>query len=704
MLFLLDALNEMPHRNAPEYHERVELWRDFIQDVTRTGCRAIFSCRSLDYSAPLSSKDLRVPQIVVQPMGADQVKDFLDVYIPAQASAIWRELEGSPQFDLFRTPYFLKLLIEQAGEGVPKGRASLFTGFVRQALEREIRGGNHLLDPNGLLTERDHGRITQGKWRDSFDLPARGQLIPKLSDLAYKMQSNRNTTEGGQIRVDYDTACDLLDHDRDEDILRAGVALNVLDEDTAREEVLFFHQLLQEFFAARKLATQLDVAKVRVEWRIEAVKPSLSETLAGLGDSDPLPPLPGTGWEETTRLAAALSENSEAFIRNLMAVNLPLAARAAAGAEVKIGDGLVSDLQQALIARTQNRAADLRARIAAGEALGELGDPRFERRTGKFGDYLFPPLVNIEGGTYPIGADDGSYDREKPAHTVDLVPFQIGMFPVTNAEYRCFIEAGGYTDEQWWDTDAALDWLRGDGSVDNQAIGLRETRKLLEDWTEEGLRDLVRQNRMTSKKADEWITIKNWTETQFENWLSEQFPSPKKYRAPEYWSDERLNNPAQPVVGVTWFEARAYCQWLSAQTGNTFKLPSEVQFEAAVRGKTGRSFAYGTTFDSARSNTFESHIRHSTPVGIFDNATPEGAFDLIGNVFTWTTSIFDQEHFAYPYRAEDGREDKEKIDVRRVLRGGAWYYFRDYARAVYRSNHYPNVRIDYYGFRLVSLP
>lgn len=70
-LLLLDALNEMPHRSAAEYHARVGLWRSFAQEAAQLDNRLIFSCRSLDYSASLSSPDLRVPQIEVQPMSAE---------------------------------------------------------------------------------------------------------------------------------------------------------------------------------------------------------------------------------------------------------------------------------------------------------------------------------------------------------------------------------------------------------------------------------------------------------------------------------------------------------------------------------------------------------------------------------------------------------------------------------------------------------
>ncbi len=78
-------------------------------------------------------------------------------------------------------------------------------------------------------------------------------------------------------------------------------------------------------------------------------------------------------------------------------------------------------------------------------------------------------------------------------------------------------------------------------------------------------------------------------------------------------------------------------------------------------------------------------MRRSTPVGIYDNATPEGAFDLSGNAYTWTTSIYDQEQLSLSrIRPDDGREDLEDPSARRVVRGGSWFIDQDYARAVYR--------------------
>ena len=711
LILLLDAVNEMPHKSTAEYHERVSLWRAFTHEVVLWGNRVVFSCRSLDYSASLSSKELRVPQIEVQPMSPEQVQRFIRVYSALQAESVWRELDGSPQFDLFRTPIYLKLLLDQVDryQRVPKGKAELFTQFVRQQIVRNL--DHPLLAANGLLTGRDHTKLTQDAWKSSFELPERGLLIPQLSTLAYTMQEKGLETEGAQVRIDYDAACKLLDSGRNEDILKAGIALTVLDEDIAREEITFFHQLLQEFFAARMLAQTPNPLLVHVEWRADQVKPSLQETLAQLADGDPLPPLPQTGWEETTLTAAPMAKDSNAYIRDLMLHNLGLAARCAASGEVNIDPELKRTLQTALIARTQDMSADLRARIAAGEALGALGDPRFERKTGAHGDYLLPPLVTMPAGTYPMGDDSSDYDFEKPAHTVDLAAFQIGQFPVTNAEYALFMAADGYEQEQWWESDEARAWRDGTSTSEGQKVFWREYRDFLREYPVAQVEEIASQLPYT---VEDTVKARILNDADFEEWLSSRFPTGKRIVVPEYWDDTRFNNPCQPVVGVTWFESRAYCAWLSANAlipagavrkpplqATIYRLPIEAEFEAAARGKEGRQFPYGETFESARCNTFESHLRRSTPVGIFDNATPEKAFDLSGNVYTWTLSLYDKATFPYPYQANDGREDVNRTDVLRVLRGGSWNYSRDYARAAARDHYSPYYRDFDVGFRVV---
>jgi formylglycine-generating enzyme required for sulfatase activity len=437
----------------------------------------------------------------------------------------------------------------------------------------------------------------------------------------------------------------------------------VLDEDRGRDEVLYVHQLLQEYFAARLLARQPQPALVQQEWRAERVVPALPSTLRDLADADPLPLLPSTGWEETTVLATAMASEPARFITDLMAHNLALAGRCVAQPEVVVSEALKATVREALIERTQDPRADLRARIAAGLALGELGDPRFERRDGPYGTYLLPPLIEIPGGMYHLGSDEGLYANEAPVHSVVLAPFALGQFPVTNAEWALFMQAGGYDEERWWDTEEAHTWQRGESTAEGPKQQWWENQKYLQDHFD-SIRQWHQEGHITSTDVEKWERYARMSDDDFEALLDRWYPAGRQTQ-PERWNNDAYNNPAQPVVGICWFEARAYCAWLSAQTSQPFRLPTEAEWEAAARGLAGRRYAFGDNFDPASCNTFETHIRSTTPLGVFPGGkTPEGLADMTGNTWDWTSS----RYMDYPYNAADGREDPVTPGARRVVR------------------------------------
>ena len=710
-LFLLDGLNELPHDSQHDYQARIRGWQQFLQQAIPLGNTAVFSCRSLDYSVPLSSDAVTVRQVDVGALTPTQIEQFLTLYLADQAPPVWDALrQDSQQLTLFAVPFFLRLLVDQViatGEMLTS-RVALLTGFVRRALFREIgQRHHHLFDPGLLLSANDVQQVIHDRWPTAVALPSQGPLIPKLESLAFAMQDGRLDKEARQVRVAEETALVLLDHPHAADMIAAGVQLNVLDKNLTHLEITYLHQLIQEYFAARILAQKPEPTRLAVPWHEAEVTPKLADVMAELAVSDPLPGLPATGWEETARLATALMPALEAarFVTELMDVNLPLVARCAALPEVTLPPTQAAALQEALLARIGNPKADLRARIAAAEALAELGNPHFERHHGPHGDYLLPPFAQIEGGTYPIGNDDSQYAQEKPAHTVEIAPFELAVFPVTNAEYALFMAAGGYTDEQWWQTKAARAWLGGEGTSEGPLQSAREMKKFLQDFSD----DLLKQQKVSPDQIEFWLWQKHASDEELERQYEKWYPAGEVYRQPRFWEDTLFNHPGQPVVGICWFEAKAYCAWLSAQTGTEIELPTEVEWEAAAGGSNGRNYAYGPEFDTARCNTFETHIRRTTPVGVFPHGgTPEGIHDLSGNVYEWTRTIWGTDlstsEFPYPYNAEDGRDNQADGTSRRVVRGGSWYRDQIHARAAARDNDHPTARNNSCGFRLVRRP
>jgi formylglycine-generating enzyme required for sulfatase activity len=184
----------------------------------------------------------------------------------------------------------------------------------------------------------------------------------------------------------------------------------------------------------------------------------------------------------------------------------------------------------------------------------------------------------------------------------------------------------------------------------------------------------------------------------------ERFVEDTGHRAAQYWPGASISegNENHPVVNVSWYDARAYCQWLSDQTGQIVRLPTEAEWEKAARGTDGRVYPWGDEFDKDKCNSRESGIGDTTPVGGYspEGDSPYEVADMAGNVWEWTSSLYK----AYPYDPEDGREDPEAEEAR-VLRGGAFHHsLRRYVRCACRGRANPGDRDFYLGFRVVVSP
>ena len=177
---------------------------------------------------------------------------------------------------------------------------------------------------------------------------------------------------------------------------------------------------------------------------------------------------------------------------------------------------------------------------------------------------------------------------------------------------------------------------------------------------------------------------------------------------PAHWRD---GNPPtakenHPVVHVSWYDAVAYCQWLSHVTGKSYSLPSEAEWEKAARGSDGRVYPWGEQWDKARCNSKESELGDTSPAGAYpQGASPYGLLDMAGNVYEWTLSLWGkdmkQPAFRYPYDPSDGREHLGASNgILRVLRGGAFYYNAICARAAHRVKSYPDYSVRTRGFRV----
>lgn len=155
-----------------------------------------------------------------------------------------------------------------------------------------------------------------------------------------------------------------------------------------------------------------------------------------------------------------------------------------------------------------------------------------------------------------------------------------------------------------------------------------------------------------------------------------------KHRS-RYDEHQRFNGDDQPVVGVSWHDAVAYCQWLtdSMADGHTYRLPTEAEWEWAASGGK-RKYPWGNEEpDNTRAN-YDRKVGHTTPVGAYPaGATPEGLMDMAGNAWEWCQDSYDKENNA------------------RVLRGGAWLSQPRNVACAVRSSDEPDNRSFIIGFR-----
>ncbi|MFL6675299.1 MAG: SUMF1/EgtB/PvdO family nonheme iron enzyme [Massilia sp.] len=164
---------------------------------------------------------------------------------------------------------------------------------------------------------------------------------------------------------------------------------------------------------------------------------------------------------------------------------------------------------------------------------------------------------------------------------------------------------------------------------------------------------------------------------------------------------------AHPVVGITWHDAQQYLRWLSAHTGQAYRLPSEAEWEYACRAGTKTAFSCGDTISTELANYDGTFSYNAGPRGVFRQGTtavgsfapnPWGLFDMHGNVWEW---VQDTVHDNYDGAPLDGSAWEEGGDqARRILRGGSWLYHPRYLRSALRNGFSAALCNDIVGFRV----
>ncbi|HSE36468.1 MAG TPA: SUMF1/EgtB/PvdO family nonheme iron enzyme [Blastocatellia bacterium] len=259
-----------------------------------------------------------------------------------------------------------------------------------------------------------------------------------------------------------------------------------------------------------------------------------------------------------------------------------------------------------------------------------------------------PEFVYIPSGHFLLG---DRLNRQDP-HYVWLTGFFINPFEVTNAEFAKFM-----TDPDGYANDA--------------------------NWTEGG-------KRWKAGNASKATALLQATDADF----------------------SRFGQSDQPVVKVNWYEANAFCRWLTRKIGAgkwLFEMPNEAEWEKAARGPDGFDYALGTTISDDQVGLYnwrKNPGAEITVVGLRDTQSrysPNryGLYHMTGNVSEWTQSVARSYNRQHPYVDDDRNHDE--TPGQRVVRGGSWYTASVAVLYIaYRENFQPEVVAPYLGFRIVA--
>ncbi len=276
-------------------------------------------------------------------------------------------------------------------------------------------------------------------------------------------------------------------------------------------------------------------------------------------------------------------------------------------------------------------------------------------------------MIWIGGGTYRMGSEK-HYPEEAPAHDVTVSGFWIDLTPVTNAEFRKFVDATGY-------------------------VTLAERPPDLRDYPGAVL-EMLRAGSLVFRAPERSVDLSNWA-----NWWTFRFGA--NWRRPYGPRSSITGLDDHPVVHVAYQDAEAYAAWEGKE------LPTEAEWEFAARGGLeGADYAWGDEFNPTgrhmantwqgafpRKNSAEDGFIRTSPVKAFP-PNGYGLYDMIGNVWEWTADWYAGQHAADPTKPcciprnpRGGREDasynscQPQIHIpRKVLKGGSHLCAPNYCR------------------------
>jgi len=696
-LLLLDGLDEIPEANKHRQH-LIQAVQDLVNSVAE-GSRVILTARPYAYAQP----EWQLPAftaLTLKPFNESQAEHFITAWyhcIPSpldesaktlqtRAESLINAIQEKEYLGAMASrPILLTLMttLHTSRGTLPEDRAELYNDSVDLLINR--------WQQKYRTSEADTNDETQNQTVDPrimqvfrFGTAKVRKVMEAIAYASHLKQQKRQTVNPDASQQSADITRAELESAFNANLpddLNARVVVDYLAQNAglliAREPGIFIfpHRSFQEFLAACHILNQPEstrqlLSHVRDDlnwWREVYLLAVGRQNCASLDNAVSLisalkqaslsdnPEITDQDWQEASLAGEGLLE--------LRLLDDPEASKAY--------QGLIRRIRGWLTRLVEEGHLDPKTRLKAGDTLGQIGDFRkginVITRLGK----TIPDIdwVYVPEGEFLMGSTDYdkyAFEEEKPQHSVYLPAYWISRYPITNAQFAPFVDEKCYENQEYW-IDAGWEWLE-------------EIRRIREE---------------------------------------EPYKRPIRYPYKPYgWKHPRRGIFNRPVVGISWYEAHAYSLWLQEKYWESnfslgiekinyiINIPSEEQWEKAIRGVNGLIYPWGNnwTFDTA--NIKEENLHTISTLGMFPKGKSKGfgLLDGVGNINEWTSTSVgnhpDKPIFNYPHHLDSGfNEDKEKYDFF-IVRGCCELNNKYKARCAYRG---VSVRLVWglnFGFRL----
>jgi formylglycine-generating enzyme len=194
-----------------------------------------------------------------------------------------------------------------------------------------------------------------------------------------------------------------------------------------------------------------------------------------------------------------------------------------------------------------------------------------------------------------------------------------------------------------------------------------------------------------------WIDGFELAECQITNADYAYFVAASAHRPPPQWTDPNFSSLNQPVVAISWFDAFAYCEWITSVTARHFRLPTEAEWERAARGGIEQEqYPWGNDPPESLAN-YSTRWKTGPELVATTERNAYGLFDISANIHEWCSDWFDANYYSV---APDLNPQGPPAGARRASRGGSWRHYTKVSRCAARSSIPPEFQYADYGFRV----